>query len=541
MTNKLERKLTEEQNIFAEAVASMDTNISCLAVSGSGKTTALKEGTHRLVDRNPSLQPHKILVCAFGAKARDELKPGMPQGVTVKTLNGLGYGACAKALGCTPGQLFKKTDGKKMWRLWKDLRTEEGIPEEEQDNLRDVVRLVSVAKLQGIVPTGVSKEPNFDLLEDEWHHWETMIEHHDFEWGPNYTNSHAVDWARELLLRSCEEAISGKCLDFDDQIYYGLLWATDHLPKFMMIIVDESQDVSHIQRIMLQECLMHGGHICNVGDPRQAIYGFRGAATDSMEQFSKQFKTSRVALTWTFRCAKKIVAHVNEKHPDIDIKAPIWQRDGQVIVHKEWSAANIPEDDTAIICRNNKPLVGVAFALLNANKKINFKSGNLAAKLIYLLDLYPHISTVGGLVGALRGHWQEQEHILKERNRLSALAILEDKINCIFEFINEGTLKPDSDIKELKDLIRTVLKEKATGVGTVLATGHGTKGLEYEHVYFLDSWLIPHRYASMGWQKEQEDNLAYVIRTRAKKCLHYINTDLREGTVPPTFKLEDSE
>jgi DNA helicase IV len=39
-------------------------------------------------------------------------------------------------------------------------------------------------------------------------------------------------------------------------------------------------------------------------------------------------------------------------------------------------------------------------------------------------------------------------------------------------------------------------------------TGHGSKGLEFDHVYFLDQHLIG--------KEEQEPNLRYVIATRAR-------------------------
>jgi superfamily I DNA/RNA helicase len=49
-----------------------------------------------------------------------------------------------------------------------------------------------------------------------------------------------------------------------------------------------------------------------------------------------------------------------------------------------------------------------------------------------------------------------------------------------------------------------------------LITGHKAKGLEWETVYFLDDWLIG--------QDEQEQNLRYVIATRARENLFYVDS-----------------
>jgi len=49
-----------------------------------------------------------------------------------------------------------------------------------------------------------------------------------------------------------------------------------------------------------------------------------------------------------------------------------------------------------------------------------------------------------------------------------------------------------------------------------LITGHKAKGLEWDTVYHLDPWLI-----NSG---EQEDNLKYVIQTRAKEAYYEVDS-----------------
>jgi len=64
-----------------------------------------------------------------------------------------------------------------------------------------------------------------------------------------------------------------------------------------------------------------------------------------------------------------------------------------------------------------------------------------------------------------------------------------------------------------------------------LMTGHKSKGEEWDHVFHLDSWLIPSKFALRAADEgdnsgmEQERNLRYVIETRSKKTLTFINSE----------------
>ena len=60
--------------------------------------------------------------------------------------------------------------------------------------------------------------------------------------------------------------------------------------------------------------------------------------------------------------------------------------------------------------------------------------------------------------------------------------------------------------------------------GTVtLSTGHKCKGFEWDDVYHLNPELIPSPFARTPDEQKQEQNLLYVIETRAKRSLTTIN------------------
>ena len=56
-----------------------------------------------------------------------------------------------------------------------------------------------------------------------------------------------------------------------------------------MVLLDEYQDTSHAQLVLLRS-LFGGGHpVTAVGDPCQSIYGWRGASAGNLRRFRTDF------------------------------------------------------------------------------------------------------------------------------------------------------------------------------------------------------------------------------------------------------------
>jgi DNA helicase-2/ATP-dependent DNA helicase PcrA len=85
-------------------------------------------------------------------------------------------------------------------------------------------------------------------------------------------------------------------MDFSDQIELGARLAADQpdvgaaeRAKFKVVLLDEYQDTSVAQATMLGR-LFSGGHpVTAVGDPNQAIYGWRGASVSNILNFADAF------------------------------------------------------------------------------------------------------------------------------------------------------------------------------------------------------------------------------------------------------------
>jgi superfamily I DNA/RNA helicase len=104
-----------------------------------------------------------------------------------------------------------------------------------------------------------------------------------------------------------------------------------------------------------------------VGDPCQAIYGFRGADTRSMGKLRNQYNADTLYLTTSFRCAVNICAEARWRAPDM--QSPAWAKEGLVLTPDRWTAEDVP-DQVFIVCRNNAPIYSMALRLLVAGRKV---------------------------------------------------------------------------------------------------------------------------------------------------------------------------
>ncbi|ROT32578.1 ATP-dependent helicase [Micromonospora sp. HM5-17] len=87
-----------------------------------------------------------------------------------------------------------------------------------------------------------------------------------------------------------------EAMDFSDQLARAALVARDHpevgaieRSRYRVVLLDEYQDTSHAQVVLLRS-LFGGGHpVTAVGDPCQSIYGWRGASAGTLERFPTEF------------------------------------------------------------------------------------------------------------------------------------------------------------------------------------------------------------------------------------------------------------
>ncbi len=80
--------------------------------------------------------------------------------------------------------------------------------------------------------------------------------------------------------------------------------------RFPKIFVDEYQDTNRVQVALLKALIQMGsGEICAIGDPDQAIYGFRGANVENFFRFSEDFPgAKKVRLLRNYRSSQVILS-----------------------------------------------------------------------------------------------------------------------------------------------------------------------------------------------------------------------------------------
>jgi DNA helicase-2/ATP-dependent DNA helicase PcrA len=110
----------------------------------------------------------------------------------------------------------------------------------------------------------------------------------------------ATQRAREQLLPLVEQYVRAKAarevLDHGDQVALAARIASQHpevgaaeRARYHVVLLDEYQDTSHAQLVLLRS-LFGGGHpVTAVGDPCQSIYGWRGASAGNLRRFTADF------------------------------------------------------------------------------------------------------------------------------------------------------------------------------------------------------------------------------------------------------------
>ena len=106
--------------------------------------------------------------------------------------------------------------------------------------------------------------------------------------------------AREQLLPLVQRYAAAKAarevLDHSDQVALAARIASRHpevgaaeRARYQVVLLDEYQDTSHAQLVLLRS-LFGGGHpVTAVGDPCQSIYGWRGASAGNLRRFTVDF------------------------------------------------------------------------------------------------------------------------------------------------------------------------------------------------------------------------------------------------------------
>ncbi len=467
--------------IYADVATGTKHTVVC-ARAGSGKTTTIM-GALASVPEGKT-----IVLLAFNKSIAIELGSRVPKGrgVEVKTLHAHGFAACRRAFRDTVVDNDKSA--KLCIELFGAVDPESPLP----FSYASVADLVSKAK-DTLVPRG-----DLDALD-------RLID----AFGINCPDSDEdrltfVRAAAAVLIRSYEAT---HMVDFSDMCWLPVVrnlrvWSYDR------VFVDETQDLSPSQIELLLMCVRADGRICAVGDDRQAIYGFRGAGTDTIPRLIKRLDATVLPLSVSYRCCVSVVELAQTEVADFTA-APN-AINGEVV---ELTAGKMLAGASAgdmIISRSNAPLLGYCLAFVSAGKRASIKGRDVGKGLIALIER----SKARGVAGLLTwvDAWHKKETKRLTKRKLSTVD-LDDRVKCI-NILTRNTRSIGDVIGRIESLFSDT---NDSSDRITLGTTHKLKGLEAERVWMLNDTYFRRT------QGGEEANCWYVAVTRAKESLFLVN------------------
>lgn len=485
-----------QQSAAIKEVENGSGSIILSAVAGSGKTSTLIEML--------KVTKGSTAFCAFNKSISQEIQYKIDQqninkDVKVGTVHSFGFGALRRAYSRI------NVDGNKL----------QNLAREEFNNEHEILRPFVTAAVAMAKEVGIAA-----CVDNDYDNWVQMFDHYDL-WDnlpTNVSDETAVD-ACQYLLNISNQITS--VVDFADMIYLPIrnklkIWQYDN------IFLDEAQDTNATRRALVKMMLKKSGRLIAVGDPHQAIYGFTGADHNALDLIKKDFNAVEMPLSVTFRCpknvvkeAQKYVQHI-ESHPD--------SPEGIV---DECAVKDLPKlvtQEDAIICRNTKPLVEIAYTLIRNKIACKVEGRKIGEGLIKLAQRWK-VKNVQQLIDKLEIYKEKEIQKYKEKGNDAKCQIIEDQVETLMVFIDQCKL--DDPISTLVTKIKELFDDTENKNILVLSTIHRSKGREWDRVFALGmETYSPSKWARKDWEFVQEDNLLYVLVTRAK--IHFTKVIVEE-------------
>ena len=275
----------------AQAQAIQHTDGPCLVLAGpgSGKTLTIVNRVKYLIEKQ-KVRPEEILVVTFTRFAAAEMKSRLclvmgkrDLPVTVGTFHGIYYGILKWAYRMNQENILSETE---KYQILRGVINKERMEIfDEEDFIQDIVAEIGKVKNNRIpLEEFVSEKCSADVFRNIYRNYERH--------------------RKEL-----------KKIDFDDMLVlcYELFRSRPDVlaqwqKKFRYVLIDEFQDINRIQYDVIRMLAQPENNLFVVGDDDQAIYGFRGADSELMLGFGKDFPDAKqILLGMNYRSTANIV------------------------------------------------------------------------------------------------------------------------------------------------------------------------------------------------------------------------------------------
>lgn len=504
--------------------------VRVLAGAGSGKTRAI---THRIAYgvETGVYTAEKVLALSFTVKAAGEMR---------SRLSSLGVSGVA----C---RTFHSAAMRQLAHFWPDLIGGElpTIVKSKTPLLKRAAARLNL-RVTDEVLRGISAEI-------EWRKVRLMSpENYQLAAaGRSLPSGISSDKALDLMSVYEEVKDDQRTLDFEDALTatLGMLhserWVAERVrEQFRFFVVDEYQDVSPVQRALLDAWRGAHSEVCVVGDPNQTVFTFAGASDEHLLKFETEFPgATTVELDRNYRSTPQIVCLANDTVPNSPLQLVSMREPGPE-PRVMSSATDIEEADAiateirraieqgtnpadiAVLYRINSQSVGLEHALGEAGIPFRIRGArffdepivNHALVLVRgRVQTDPMASARDTMALVLReqlGWLSKPPTNPADRhgwNLMSALADIANELPDVATAVDlAAELKHRSD-NEMEPSVSAV----------TLSTVHNAKGLEWDTVFVIgmSEGLFPLSHAMDDVAVLEERRLAYVAFTRAERVL----------------------
>ncbi len=473
----------------------VDGNLIVRARAGTGKTTVILEGVKRAPER-------KTLVCAFSKVIQLELEARIGKDhpwIHAKTLHSVGF-ACVNRFRQGIKVSFK---GERA-----DALTDRVCGNNPPDTIK---KLVTRLHTLGRETCPHAKNPG-DLTE--------LAIKFECEPGEEWEQTYPLAYVEARALEAMELAAgvkNGETIDGSDMIFLPVRngWL---VPMYDLVVVDEAQDMTTAQLEIAQGVLKPGGRMCIVGDDCQAIFGFRGADSESLDRLKMELGAGELGLTVTYRCGKSIVELAQRLVPDFEAAAT--NGDGEILYKPMDALYTDAGPGDFILSRINAPLVTTAMRLLKQGKRTRIMGNDIGKGLINLIRKFKATSVPNFLTKV--ESWCVRESSRVETQIAAATngrkKALQSKLEGIAEKAEMLTSLAEGakNVQEVLDRIEHLFSDNKNTEGMITCSSvHRAKGLEANRVFVMKDTIRYHT--------KEENNIEYVAITRAKNTLVFVS------------------
>lgn len=504
------------------------------AAAGSGKTTTLVEAAKLL-------KSDRAVFLAFNKHIAQQLQTRLGSAMVAKTIHSVGlatlrnairkpivedgkYGDIGKIYAQEIADDLKRNYADEL-RRWARSKKDNKEPEEPLSAGQVLGQLKQLAHYTRVT---LANEKDFDAVQE-------MVDH--FGCLDSSLDLKQLHYPLMSMLREGQQIAERQgIIDYDDMLWLPYRWNLEP-SKCDWVAIDEAQDVSPAQLDLILKMRGRGGRMIWVGDPRQAIFGFAGALSDSIDRIVKATNATILPLSICYRCPTSHIKLAQGIVPTIEA-APNAPEGIVEYISYEKVHSIIGEGDL-VISRCTAPVVKLCIELIAKKIPARVRGRDIGKALTAIVK---EVAKQPGFDFEKFGYalqayqYDKITKLQQKKNSENQIESLRDRISgiwvCYQAFNSHNVNDFCTEIEELFSDSRS---------SVVLSTVHRAKGLEERRVFILRPDQLPLRWQNQQkWELEQEYNLKYVSTTRAKEALFFV-TDEKPIELRPEDEDEEEE